>query len=232
MKKLIVVVSLFAAMFLPQLASADGVPVGDVTVYQGSYQSGSGGEFNFVPQTGSTLAGYITEYAAATHTSNSFQTFCLEHSEYISYGVTYSAKTNTNAVNGGVGPTGDPVSLGTAYLYYQFAEGVLKDYAYSGTVDQRKASADALQKAIWALEGETGGDTSSIYYVLAVSIFGAAVGDDANGAYGVYALNLYTSSGGLAQDALVYTGVPIPPSAWLLGSGLLGLLGVRRRMTA
>ena len=37
--------------------------------------------------------------------------------------------------------------------------------------DQRKASADALQKAISALEGETGGDTSSIYYVLAVSIF-------------------------------------------------------------
>ena len=29
----------------------------------------------------------------------------------------------------GVGPTGDPVSLGTAYLYYQWGE--MKDYARS-----------------------------------------------------------------------------------------------------
>ena len=56
---------------------------------------------------------------------------------------------------------------------------------------------------------------------------------DANGAFGVRALNLYEDGHAgdplyLRQDMLVV--VPIPAAAWLLGSGLLGLVVIRRRI--
>ena len=40
---------------------------------------------------------------------------------------------NGKTINGSVGPLGDPISIGTAYLYLQFDPGILQDYKYSGT---------------------------------------------------------------------------------------------------
>ena len=55
------------------------------------------------------------------------------------------------AVNGA-----DPISIGTAYLYSEFAKGTLQDYAFAGTEAEREASAALLQNAIWYLEKEGG----------------------------------------------------------------------------
>ena len=48
----------------------------------------------------------------------------LRRTEYIGGGETYDAALNPNAIGGGIsggGPTGDPVSKGTGWLYSQFA---------------------------------------------------------------------------------------------------------------
>ncbi len=53
---------------------------------------------------------------------------------------------------------------------------------------------------------------------------------DSLGAYNVMALNLTDDAGNPFQDQLVV--VPIPSAIWLLGTAIMGLIGVRRRFTA
>lgn len=116
--------------------------------------------------------------------------------------------------------------MGTAYLYSQFREGTLTDYFK----DSNKG-AYLLQRAIWALEGELDLSlvTDNPYYSIGLE---KGTGD-ANGAYNVFVFNLTDSSGKLIQDQLAWSsdggGVPIPPTAYLLGAGLLGLVGLRRK---
>ena len=123
----------------------------------------------------------------------SFQTFCIEETEFISgYAAIYNAQLNTNAMYGSVGPGGDAVSKGTGWLYSQFASGVLASYDYSGAT--RTTSAGLLQNAIWWLEGEGGisYNAGNIYMAAAVAHFGSQLAAQADGGatYGVYALNL------------------------------------------
>ena len=116
MKRIALVLLVIAAMASPAMAD-------QIKVTQGSYQTGSGGESTFETV---NPAGWIdlSHYAAFTASGNKFQTFCIEVGENISYGVTYNAALNTKAVNGGSGgPTPDPVSVGTGWLYSQFAMG-------------------------------------------------------------------------------------------------------------
>jgi|WetSurMetagenome_2_1015567.scaffolds.fasta_scaffold623626_2 hypothetical protein len=51
---------------------------------------------------------------------------------------------------------------------------------------------------------------------------------DANGAYGIYALNLYNDDGSFAQDVLILQ-TPEPMTMILFGLGLIGLAGLRRK---
>jgi hypothetical protein len=59
-----------------------------------------------------------------------FQTFCIETTEFFSPGATYTASTSDNALYGGHPPGGVPVTLGTAWLYSEFASGGLSTYGY------------------------------------------------------------------------------------------------------
>jgi hypothetical protein len=201
----------------------------------GPYQSGQGGEFTLTPN--SDLSFVLANYAEGVTknvpggnglTGFNFQSFCLENStppEYIYQNTTYNVAISNKAIYGGVGPAGDPISTQTAWLYSQFASGNLfTTHGYT------HAQAGALQQAFWFLEGENGGANNS---------WVALANANANGTlYGVEVLNLTKADGTLCQDQLVFTGrippseVPIPAAAWLRGSGLVGLVGVRRRMNS
>jgi hypothetical protein len=221
-----------------QMASAYTVTT---TGGYGPYQTGQGGEFSLTPDTalGNKVLGNYSALAL-TFNSTAFQSFCLEWDEHIAKDTTYNAAISNAAIKGGVGGAfggKDPISIGTADLYYQFAKGTLAGYNYIGSIDNRKKSADELQRTIWWLEGEVKSDGAPApaadnifkkYIMDHYTTEGAAMVDN-NGAFAVMALNL-TKDGGLAQDQLVV--VPVPAAVWLLGSGLLGLVGIRRRMSS
>jgi len=233
-KKMFISFMALAVLFaVAQMAMAYTVTTG---ANLGPYTSaGGGGEFSVKP--GGGLEGVLSYYAAVAKDfgplAGSFQTFCLEKDEFITTNRTYDVVLNNAAVAGGIGgPSPDPVSIGTAELFYRFATNDWSSgpgYDYSGA--SRVTDAGALQDAIWYLEQEiqTIAATNK-YYNYVFGKYGAGVGDPNLGHLGqfpVMAMNLYYN-GAVEQDQL--TVVPIPAAAWLLGSGLIGLVAVRRRV--
>jgi hypothetical protein len=228
-----------SVMFVPSVVAASQVRTIGGSGY-GPYQTGSGGEFTLQiisPDLWPVLYnGYVDGKTMNVDASltNSFQTFCLEHSEYIYPNTTFDVSISNKAVQGGVGPTGDAISLGTAWLYSQFATGGLAAYGYDYANPGRStpdgvvaASAGQLQNAIWMLEGEVGyvGGNPFITQMLTANngwTLESAMNTDANGAYGVAVLNMYGLDGGLRQDQLVMASVPEPPAVLLLSFCLVG----------
>lgn len=248
---------LFAKVFtvsavLTALSLSSALAVLTVTLYDTPYNdySGGGGEFSAVATGGPN---FINNYSPlATYNSWTtakprigFETFCIEYSEHISFGVTYTATVSDGAKSGGSTGGGispivggkDKISKGTAWLYSQFAAGTLTGYYYNTTLAARQTSSRLLQEAIWGLEGERTWNASNPFLVLvtSLSLFGSQAGAaaDANGAYGVAALNLYTASGG-AQDQLVIVPEPTTVIAGALlllpfGASTLRILRRNRR---
>jgi hypothetical protein len=209
----------------------------------GLYQAYNGGEFTVI-LSGIGAPNVLPYYSGTTKdqggTTGTFQTFCLEWNEHITNGGVYDAVLNPNnaAVLGGTGPS-DPISKGTAWLYSQFVAGTLEGYSYIGEA-QREISAALLQNTIWYLEGETAfgapePTAGSTFLVALKTQFGSlenAMLDYTGTGIGVLNLDASGTSTERKQDMLVATApVPIPAAAWLLGTGLIGLIGIRRRFT-
>jgi len=221
MKKYWAVMTLAGVMAGSNLyASYDG----SMTLAQGPYSYGNGGEFT-----------------AVTTGLGTFQTFCIEYNEEFVPGGTYDYNMNSGAVAGGAGTdaidshTGlamDNVSLGTAWLYSQFRAGTLTLDTGVGTYfnANRQLNAGELQQAIWFLEDEVGGVNNG-YVTLVENKLGktlAQIEADSDGAYGVIALNLFngpaatqvTKNGvtyNLNQDQLAI----VPEPATVLAGALL-----------
>jgi hypothetical protein len=195
-------------------------------------------EITLLPSAGTVDLTLYASVAKNYTQPGTFETFCLEKNENFTLGPTFTVTPNDAAVYGGNNmvnnPGRDPISVGTAWLYHQFQLGTLSQYDYTGAT--RGASSQALQQAIWWLEGEVA-DPSNYYSQLVVGKFGTAataMADNA-GQIGVGVLNLWVpgqewTTAGARQDVLVC----IPDGGLtvsLLGLGMM-LLGTIRRKIA
>jgi hypothetical protein len=215
-------------------------------------QNSVGGEFTAVTSGGPNyVANYNSQATAQVMVNGSyvtgFETFCVEMNQSFNPGHTYNTSVGSSIVSGPYSST--YVTVGTAYLYSQFAQGSLTGYNYN-VGQNRELSADELQDAIWYLQGELGpngnSSTSDSLYKFVASknpfialvdtLFGinGAKASDASNNYGVQVLNLTTGSGWdtqYAQDQLVYTPGPQPtpvpePATFAAGAMLLAPLGL------
>src|SRR5437763_9489329 len=136
----------------------------NVCLQQGAYSYGVGGEFVAADGNPATAPGpgvyslYGGNYSSLTkYVGNNglmgFGTFCIEYNEEFNPGYTYAVThVGPNAMYGGQPMNGDPISKGTAMLYYLYATGN-QNFGYDWGAG-RRLSGGALQQAIWWLEGE------------------------------------------------------------------------------
>lgn len=163
-------------------------------------------------------------YTAVTTTLGTFDTFCLNSGVPFTPGVTYHFQSSDSAMPGGPGNiiTPDPISIGTAWLYSQFANNVAGFY---GTA----SIANDLQAAFWWLEGEALGVRNGFIDLAeaALSLNDATIVGNANGAYGVVALNLWDDNGSsTAPNHQPMLGIVPEPSTVIAGALLLLPFGV------
>jgi hypothetical protein len=137
-----------------------------------------------VPGSGDTPGGLFN---AVTSANGTFNTFCLEKLEALSYNTTYEYTVSYSSMYNG-SSTVDPISRATAWLFRNYT--TIAGYAADDLQNNR------VQDAIWSLEGENGAiGTLNLaygpnqYYAAAVAIanpFAAANGD-----FNVRVLNLW-----------------------------------------
>ncbi len=203
-----------------------------------------GGEYAVTSATLSN-AGY-SPLVTSLLQSGAFATFCLEYGEHFSFGSSYTYTLGSAATlgSGGAVNGADPASNGTAWLYSQFATGVLANYDY--TAVGRAASNSQLQLAFWFLEDETpliagyGAylPNTNVFLSAAIAQFGSVEAAKANAAnsFGVSVLNL-TTGDVHNQSQLYYSGggnIPGTPDSGatlaLMGLAVAGMMGFRRAM--
>jgi len=227
-------------LMLPIAASTAHAATADVNV---------GELVKFSDHEGSTGGGEFGVMKGPNFNTDSFRTFCVQTSEFLDFSSYFKVG---NISTSSVVLTPHTLEAGTAFLYTKFRDGTLADYNYSANTQAHIDSANALQLAIWALQGQSGGSQNAYYYYAldAVDLDSSLsnvlnVYGDTNlwnngvtnfGIGGVRIANMiYSDANGTngvnAQDQLVL--VPTPTASYagmglLSGLACVGLLKKRR----
>ena len=121
-------------------------------------------KYNFPERYGTTCGGeflmtVLDDPVGVYSKNDQFTTFCLETNEYIDQNHNYYVTIGSAAMNGGTGGgSPDLLSPEAAYLYSLWLDGT----DGVNTIVHGTATTDALQRALWYLEGENLGSNSGL----------------------------------------------------------------------
>lgn len=220
--------SLFIAPSLfAQLVNTGNIGTGSLSITAPSFSKNG-------DQAGPYLVQNLTVGSGVAPVSTTFQTFCIGSQVDYYPGNVYGYQISEIVQPANVGAPGY-VTWGTAYLYSQFLAGApgIGAGGNSTSVTVDNAYNDALQVAIWILQGQRYDnvtyngpvDMSLVDGYLtdaanAASLDGiSSDSNNADGAFGIYALNMYSGCN-YVQPELVQ--VPVPePTTVLAGASLL-----------
>jgi hypothetical protein len=238
MKKISALMGTIGMLFATNLYAAFD---GSITLTQGSYSFSDGGEFTATTSGLGNLGTFQTFCIELNETFQPGTSYKYIMNSGAVTGDTGDDAYNQKPVSGPIATSGafnmDNLSIGTAWLYSQFRANTLANYDFGATATHTQ-DAGALQDVFWYLEQEisytqltngfngASGALSKTYLNQAIAGTGTTtntVFNDSNGKYGVIALNVYDTSGGLHQDQLAI--VPEPTTIFA-GALLLLPLGV------
>src|SRR5581483_1892629 len=131
--------------------SAGVVRANSIVLTQNPYSYSVGGEFS-AHVTGDN---FVQNYAPAATYNGDFETFCVEVAVDFNPGQTYTYSLSQ------FDSQGRALTLGAAYLYYEFATGQLSTLAFDSSASgydytdtaTRNQDAGLLEAAFWALQG-------------------------------------------------------------------------------
>src|ERR1017187_516981 len=190
-------------------------------------------------------------FQAVTSGNGTFETFCISIITTFSPGTQYNYNLSSTISANGIPPISSYIAAGTAYLYKQFSLG---NGNYAGV-----ANANAVQAAIWYLQGDLSGtvdpENGNNLVGLLTPILNQVQTDtgltwaqqalNGNGALQVVAMNLYDGNNNIHQPQLAidpnltFKTIPVPePTTMIAGALLLLPFGastlriLRKRQTA
>jgi len=228
MKKLVVLLVSAAFLAFPLFANA-GI-IGDVNLTE--IFSSPTGSVSFPRPVSGT---YYLDYDAKINSGPQIEAFCVEDADGPSGTLRYTLLSIDSGLS----------AFGLDATNYMAAAWIAQTYV---TADPMSTSAQeavkaAAQIAVWEvifdgignLNLGAGGFRSSDYVAQANAILAALPSSFSASTQWTLAVNptvgTAITEGAYAQNYIVHHPVPIPAAVWLLGSGLLGLVGIRRRRT-